>query len=286
MTVSIRLTFDVPGQALHCPMVAATIAGCTTKLIVDTGATSHLLTRELIQRAGLHAVASAPGRDVAGDSVPSWSVGDVLADIEGARFTLQDVTAIDGPEPFREWGVGGFLSPQHLAADATVVLDLAVNRLAIVVGGLERVSSDLRDRLGEFVVLEGVRHSADTLGLRVRISPAPPIVAILDTGAAETEVAAAALGRTADGPAVSSGRGVGGSSIEVRSLTDQILEVASARLPIARLGIRDTIPAPEDARESEIPLALIGMDLLRGTVIVIPPRPRTSLLWFVPKPTK
>lgn len=34
--------------------------------------------------------------------------------------TLQEVVAIDGPEPFHEWDVGGFLSPQRLAEDATV----------------------------------------------------------------------------------------------------------------------------------------------------------------------
>ena len=281
MTTSVPLTYDVPGRVLHCPMVTATIGGCATNLIVDTGATSHVLTMDFVERAGLLAVESAPGRDVAGDSVPSWSVDDVVADVGRASITLHEVVAIDGPEPFREWGVGGFLSPQRLAVDATVVLDLVANRLGVVADDVDAIASDLRHRLGELVAVEGVRHAADTLGFHVRVPPGPPIVAILDSGAADTDIAAAAVDR-ADGPVRSGGRGVGGSAIEVTTLTGQILEVGPARLPIARLGVRDTIPAPDDAPESEIPQALIGMDLLAGTVVVIAPRPRASLIWFVP----
>jgi len=206
VTQSVPLVFDVPGRVLHCPMVVATIAGCATKLIVDTGATSHLLTMEFVERAGLDAVATAPGRDVAGDSVAGWSVGDVDAELGSLRSTLQQVVAIDGPDPFHEWGIAGFLSPQRLVEDAPIVLDLADARLYVEDVDAEEISARLRHRVGEFVPLEGAQHIAGTLGVQLRVLPAEPVVAFLDTGAAETEVAAAAVEGVADGPCVRAAR--------------------------------------------------------------------------------
>lgn len=281
MTSSVPLTFDVPGRVLHCPMVAATIGGCATNLIVDTGATSHILTRDFVERAGLEVVATAPGRDVAGDAVSSWSIGDVVAEIGSLSSTLQEVVAIDGPEPFHEWDVGGFLSPQRLAEDATVVLDLAAERLDVEADDADAVSARLLHRLGELVPLEGAQHVAGTLGFHLRVLPAEPVVAFLDTGAAETEVAAVAVEGAVDGPVRSGGAGVGGSAITLPSLKDQQLEVGRIRFRVEHLGVRDTIPAPDDAPEGEIPLGLIGMDLLRGTIIVIAPRRAGRVWWYV-----
>jgi len=51
---------------------------------------------------------------------------------------------------------------------------------------------------------------------------------------------------------------------------------------LPHLGVRDTVPAPEDAPDSEIPLGLIGMDLLSGTVILIAARSSGRVLWYVP----
>ena len=41
-------------------------------------------------------------------------MGDAGAEIAGVGFAFHDVVAITGPPPFAGWGVGGFLSPQHL----------------------------------------------------------------------------------------------------------------------------------------------------------------------------
>lgn len=263
-------------------MVTATIAGCTTQLIVDTGATAHLLTTDLAQRAGLHLTAATPGRDVAGDLVPSWRVGDVPVDLESSSIMLQEVVAIDGPEPFRDWGVGGFLSPQALAVDATVLLDLATDRIDIVGDESATAVADLVRRFDNSVLLEGTRHAAGTLGIHVRVPPARPVVAIFDTGAAETEFAADALETTVDGVVRLSGKGVGGSEIRVTILKDQDLDIGTVQLRVPNLGVRDEIPAPHDAAESEIPRALIGMDVLRGTAIAITTPDQGSVWWCVP----
>ena len=49
-----------------------------------------------------------------GAEVPSWSLGELAVDIAGQSFPLHDAVAIAGRPPFAGWGVGGFLSPQHL----------------------------------------------------------------------------------------------------------------------------------------------------------------------------
>ena len=281
-TTSLSLTFDVPGRELRCPMVTATIAGCTTQLIVDTGATSHLLTTDLVRRAGLHLTAAAPGRDVAGDPVPSWTVGDVLVEVEDSSVMIRDVVAIDGPEPFREWGVGGFLSPQTVSDDATVLLDLVLNRIDILGDESATVLADLVRRFDDYVLLEGARHAAGTIGIRTRVPPAPPVVAIFDTGAAETQIARAALDTEVNGTMSAGGKGVGGSGFEVTILKNQHLEVGATAIRVPELAVRDEIPAPDDAADGELPLALIGMDVLHSTALAIAPTGVGSVWWFVP----
>jgi len=75
-------------------MVRATVGGVATKVILDTGSSDQVFTRE------------------------------VAVDIAGQSFPLHDAVAIPGPPPFAGWGVGGFLSPQHLHPTAWVVLTL------------------------------------------------------------------------------------------------------------------------------------------------------------------
>lgn len=260
----------------------ATVAGCTTLLIVDTGATSHVLTRDLAERAGLRLDAAAPGRDSAGGSVPSWSVGDVDVEIDGSSFDLSEVVAIDGPEPFREWGVGGFLSPQLLAPSATVLLDLAHNRVDVF--GHELPIDEATEARGfpPCVLLKGTHHVAGTIGVEIRIPPAAPVVAIFDTGAAETEIAMSALATTVEGETFVTGKGIGGSEVEAAVLRAQHFLVGTTRVHVPALGVRHEIPAPEDAAGGEIPLAMIGMDVLRGSGLVIEPRGSGSVWWLFP----
>ena len=77
------------------------------------------------------------------------------------------------------------------------------------------------------------------------------------------------------------GRSVSGSSIPARTLPKQELEVGDGRLVVEVLFVRDEIPSPEDAGPGEAPEALIGMDLLRGTGLVITPREQGDVWWFV-----
>ena len=127
-------------------MVDVRIGDTITKLILDTGSTDHVFTIELARAARLEADPGEPGTDHAGDPVPSWSIGEVQIRIGDLDLELRDVVAIEGPAPFAGWGVGGFLSPQHLHPTALVVMDLADDRLIVVDGDGSAVASWLESR--------------------------------------------------------------------------------------------------------------------------------------------
>jgi hypothetical protein len=78
------------------------------------------------------------------------------------------------------------------------------------------------------------------------------------------------------------GYGVGGAALETYELHDQVFDVGEARLPVPVLAVRDHIPAPEGAPSHEEPDAVIGMDLLGGTILRISPRSRGQVSWVVP----
>src|SRR6187549_2533159 len=130
--LDVPVVFDVEGGALvHSPMIHARVGGELTRLILDTGSTDHVLTKPLIDRAGAPTTAAEDGTDHAGASVASWSVGDLAIDVAGVGFDLHDVVAIAPPGPFEAWGIGGFLSPQHLHPTARVLIDLVGDRLVV-----------------------------------------------------------------------------------------------------------------------------------------------------------
>ncbi len=101
------LTFDVGTETTHVPMVLANVGGVAIKLILDTGSSDHVFTRELADDAGLSREPGEPGIDSTGASVPSWSLGELDVEIAGLTFGLRDVVAISAPGPFVGWGSAG-----------------------------------------------------------------------------------------------------------------------------------------------------------------------------------
>ena len=132
--LDVPIRFDVGDKTTHAPMIDCVVNGTPTRLILDTGSTDHVLTIELARAAGLPHEPGEAGTDHAGESVDSWFVGDVALEIDGVAFGLHDAVAIAGPAPFEGWGVGGFLSPQHIHPTAQAVIDLAGDRLILVDG--------------------------------------------------------------------------------------------------------------------------------------------------------
>lgn len=272
--LDIPITFNVgEGRTTHAPMVHATIHGHATKLIVDTGSTDHLLTIELARELGLEATPGEAGTDSTGASVDSWTLGTVTAEIGEQAFELRDVIAITGPAPFAGFGIGGMLSPQHINPDVWATLDLARERFTMLDGNRAEITAWLTDRAPTLELLRLERAAGDTTILvEAAVEPHAPVVTMLDTGGKRTQFTATAVPGAGDGPQVSSGRGVGGGASVGTELTGQTLLVGGARLPVQSL-----IVGPEmDGRDG-----LVGMDVLRGTVLTVSGDPDRPVLWQV-----
>jgi len=274
----VPITFDVGDRQTHAPMVEVTVAGTATKLILDTGSTDHILTIELAAQVGLEAEPGEPGTDSTGASVPSWSLGEVEVEIAGQAFALRDVVAITAPAPFPGWGVGGFISPQHLQPGAWAVLDLTADRFFIVDGEEADVAGWLNERTPDLQLLRLERAPGDaTILVRAAIEPFDEVVTMLDSGGKRTQFTQAAVAGVSDGPQASSGRGVGGTESFGAEVRGQTLIVGEARLPLEAL-----IVSPEmDGRDG-----LVGMDVLRGTVLTVSGDPHRPVIWQVARQRK
>ena len=259
--VDVPITFETAdGTTVHSPMIHATIGGVSTRLILDTGSTDHVLTKEVIDRVGVDAVPAEDGTDHAGAAVPSWSVGDLEVRIAGQPFAIRDVVAIAAPPPFAAWGVGGFLSPQHLHATARIMIDLLNDRS----WSSSRPELDVDEWLSVRVpslrpiVLDRIADEP-TVAVPAAIEPFATVSTMLNTGGRQTEFASAAvpgLRGTADGQG---GTGVGGGRVVGSDVGERVLLVGGARIPVPRLVVRDGMDDPP---------GLVGQDVLRGTALI------------------
>lgn len=226
----------------------------------------------MVERAGLEAVPTDPGTDHAGASTPSWAVGEVVIQIGGLQLRVSDVVAIDGPSQFDDWGLGGFLSPQHLHPSAWVVIDLVSDQMGLVEGDTAEISEWLGESFLDLKSLSLVRESPELPIVRAAIQPFPPVATMLNTATENTEVARSVVPGLRGSAYRTHGRGVSGSGVEAQELIDQILEVGGVHFEVPLLLLRDRMPDPP---------AMIGMDLLAGSVLAIGPTAAEPILWLV-----
>jgi len=272
--LDVPIRFDVGDTVTHAPMVDVVVAGRPTRLILDTGSSDHVLTIELVRAAGLRHEPGEPGTDHAGASVDSWFVGDCAIEIDDVGLDLHDVVAISGPAPFAGWGVGGFLSPQHIHPGAHVVIDLVGDRLILLAGEEADVLARVASRAPGLTTLVLVRDAAEaTPVIQAAIEPFPPVATMLNTGGRGTEFAVAAVPGLAGAAAGEAGHGVGGAPVMGAAVDDRVLRVGDVRFPVPRLLIREGI---------DTMLGLVGMDILRGTILVVGAARSRPVAWLVP----
>jgi hypothetical protein len=255
-------------------MVEARIGRATTKLILDTGSSDHVLTDALARAAGLDVVPGEPGVDHAGAPVPSWSLGNVHLRIGDMHIALIQAIAIAGPPPFERWGVGGFLSPQHLHPDAAAVIDLAKHRLLLVDGDGDAIAAWLDDQWPGLVRLTLARDAGDpTPVIAAAIEPFPPGRTMLDTGGRTTEFTTASVGGLRGSVPERLGKGVGGQDVQATEISDRVLRVGDTRFAVPALLVRESVGTLS---------GLVGMDVLRGTVLAIGADRDRPVTWLVP----
>jgi hypothetical protein len=276
--LELPITFDVGDRQTHAPMIHAMLAGTPTKLILDTGSTDHILTIELAQQVGLPAEPGEPGTDSTGALVESWTLGEVTVEIADQQLPLRDVVAITAPAPFPGFGIGGIISAQHLRPGTWAVLDLAAERFFLLEGDEPDVTAWLLERTPDLQLLRLERVAGDaTILVHAAIEGFDEVVTMLDSGGKRTQFTEAAVHGGSDGPRTTSGRGVGGGESFGAELRDQTLIVGETSLPLTTL-----IVSPEmDGRDG-----LVGMDVLRGTVLTVSGDPHRPVIWQVARQRK
>lgn len=269
------ITFDVgDGPPTHAPMARATVNGVPTKVILDTGSTDHILTMELVEELGLEATEGEVGTDSTGSSVPSWTIGEVSAEIAGQSFSLRNVVGIPAPPPFTRGGIGGIISPQHLRPSTWAVLDLAGERLILLEADEADLSAWLTARAPQLKLLRLDRAPGEeTIMVNAAIEPFERVVTMLDSGGKGTEMVARLGPGLVPGPPRVTGHGVGGSASYGSDVPDRVLLVGDARVPVPRLILRDELDGCG---------ILVAMDVMRGTVIAVNGDQSQPVFWMVP----
>ena len=268
------------GEPVHAPLVLATIGAFHTRLILDTGSDVHLLTAELADAAGLTLSTVDTGSDHANTSMQSWLVGDVSISLDEAQpegsIALHDVIAIPAPEAFTRHGIGGALSPQRLHDSAFAVIDQVADELLVVECDPRSMREWLIARRPSpgVLVLER-RGGSDIPIVQAAIEPFQPVPVLINTGGRHTELEPAAVPGLEAGAAERIGTGVSGAAVMGSTAGPQVLrigELGEHRVPVASLMLREGMGDPP---------AMIGQDVLRGTVVAVGPDPSTPVFWQV-----
>jgi len=262
------------GNAGHAPLVTGRIGDVEMRFVLDTGSEVHLLTKELVDTLGLPVEPGEDGVDHSGATMPSWSVEDVTLSLGGAPLQLRGVVAIPAPAPFPGKGIGGILSPQHLHPAAIVVIDLVDDELVLVEAMDDALVDWLRERGPSLTTLRLERDAAFTTPVvDAAIRPYASIPTLLNTGGRGTEFSSEVVPRLGDGAAQRLGGGVSGADVVGSHAGAQVLVVAGHDVPVARLAVRNAMHDPQ---------GMVGMDVLRGSVLACAADPHRPVVWQVP----
>ena len=265
------------GELIHAPVVLATIGAIHTRLVLDTGSDVHLLTRELAEAAGLALTGADIGTDHAGTELDSWLVGEVPMALDEAspeaEIVLHGVVAIPAPDAFLERGIGGILSPQRLHPTAFAIVDEIDDELLLLNADAEGVRSWVLQRHPSHAALTLDRAPRDARPIvAASIEPYPAVFVLVNTGGRHTEFEPSTVPGLAGGTLERIGVGVSGADVLGADAGRQVLAVAGVRVEVPALKLRAGMDDPP---------AMLGQDVLRGTVIAVGPDPATSVLWHV-----
>ena len=263
------LRFEIDDRPFPSPLVDAVVGGQPTTLLVDTGATHHVVAAWLAAEiAAPVTTAGDVGVDHAGKRVQ-------VSRLEGTGLSLSGWGPVDAPgllvipvpDALRRAGIGGVLSPQSLAAGGrAIVLDLRAG--AMTEAPLDEALRRLAAVQGAALPVE-LGACAEPRSGRELTAPATidgiPVTLKVDTGATQSSlfVATAVRKRLAAGASKtrSAYAASGKHAVAVREGATLALGSFTTSIDI------DIIPsAPRQGCPTD---GFVGMDVLRGCVLVL-----------------
>lgn len=275
-----RMSYDVlSGGVTHAPLIVTSLSGLVpARYILDTGSDVHLLNEDLADELRLEKRPGEEGTDHSGATMPSWSVDDVPLALGDLTVTLRDVVSIPAPPPFPGFGIRGILSPQNLHPTAVTVVDMVADELLLVEGTDHELAGFLRDRYTDLDLLTLDREPDRMVVVMAAIEPFAEVRTLIDTGGKRCEFAAAAVPNLVAGDSVDLGGGVSGTRFEGGRVGSQTLVCGGARIAVPDLAIRRADIQPH------VP-GLVGMDVLRSTVVACAADLSRPVWWQVPTGT-
>jgi predicted aspartyl protease len=192
----VALRFELNGRKFPMPLVHGTLAGEPMWMLVDTGATSHIIASWAARKVGLAFRALGEvGSDHTGRAVTVYTA-------EHAALTIDDWGPLadgprlvtDMPEPFERIGIGAFVSPQWLATSAdAVVLDLPAREMRTA--PWDDAVKALEGAVGRAITLRSARLCEDKASVVRGLEFVLParidghaVDLLLDTGAERTDL--------------------------------------------------------------------------------------------------
>lgn len=282
ITRGTRLYYTVGTTSTRLAFVHAAVNGVSTVLLVDSGATDHVLASWFVERWNIDSYTNPD--DVAvdhdGERIRARRAANVRLSLDGwGHVATSDPFVIDLPSIFAENGIGGILAPQLLRrAGARLVLDLVGGSIALESGNC--ASSAAESPHGCALTAAPIESCApDARGVGPLFALPTTIngivtMLVLDTGARESDVFASSRtggeltsvpGRNPTDGYVISGRSPG---ISIPSVNIQIGSCTFSESIILDSG------APGKLCRQD---GVLGIDVLRSCILAIDDRGLTGV---------
>jgi hypothetical protein len=211
----LKIEHSIRGRRVDLPVVSVQVNGRPAWMVLDTGASTHVLSWRLVQALGLPLSRSGTGKDHLGQDFDAGLVEGAI--IESHGWVLVDHGSVGGTDlsgQLEKLGIDGLLSPQLLAGRGqSVILDLAAGVLWTAPHA-EGEAQFRGKRIGLTPPWPRTCERPDRAPFRLYVVPA--IIEgtaqglLIDTGATHTNLSLSALRGTQLKPAAQ-GRGGGGA---------------------------------------------------------------------------
>lgn len=246
---------------------------------MDSGSSHQALSRAFADQNGLVAQPVGTGRDHAGQAVAVARAEPATWEIGGQAWRDEETVIVPTPPAFAPLGIIGFLSPQHCLKRGYVVLDFPGQRLRLVEApDRPALAAWLQQEYAGSSALDLPRvtgPSARKIYVQARLAGQPAVEAELDTGGSRTEFDASLLPAVTAQAPTSQGVAVSGASTAAPLHANQTVQVGGHAFAGLQVKARQPGAAPR---------ALLGADLLRQTVLVLPADPAEPLILLPASP--
>ena len=267
----VKLRYELGGRAFPLPLVRGAIGGEPTWMLIDTGANSHVIAGWLARKAKLDAKNFGDqGTDHAGHSIVTSRVDRSNITVDGWGALPDAPTLVtEIPEAVARIGIGAFLSPQQLAIDSAMVLDLA--RAEMYATDSAQASLDLEGKGQNPFTLAAHAcedHESPIRGLAFVASASIEgvhVSLLLDTGAHRSDLLAASpVARHFLARSVPSGEQVYAASGKISTRT-----VRGAKVKVgAYAAVMDVDIIPGESDPSCPRDGVLAMDILKSCILV------------------